>query len=242
MNSSKTTLTISDLSVELVRKDIRNVHLSVLPPDGRVRLSAPQNMTDDNARLAIVTRWRWIKKKQKEYLSQSREPFREYVDGESHYFNGNRYLLSVVNAQRSTKLAIAGNGRIELHCREDASHSARQKAFDSFYRQHLNELLQQTVPKWCEALNVDQPEIRIQRMRTKWGSCNPKNGRIMVNLELAKKPLRCVEYIIAHEVVHLRVRHHSAEFIALLETVMPDWRHHKDVLNSLPLAYDKWTY
>lgn len=152
----------------------------------RVRLSAPQSMTDDNARLAIVTRWSWIKKKQKEYLSQSREKFREYVDGESHYFNGNRYMLSIVNAQRSTKIAIAGNGRIELLYREDASHSARQKAFDSFYRQHLNELLQQTVPKRCEALNVDQPEIRIQRMRTKWGSCNPKNRRIMINLELAK--------------------------------------------------------
>ncbi|MBB3994883.1 hypothetical protein GGR95_002533 [Sulfitobacter undariae] len=199
-------------------------------------------MTDDNARLAIVTRWSWIKKKQKEYLDQKRETVRKYVDGESHYFDGHRYLLSIVKAQRSAKVTIAGNGRIELHCSDDAPYSAKQKAFDAFYRQHLNEFLRRNLPKWCKALNVDLPEIRVQRMRTKWGSCNPKSNRIMINLELAKKPLRCVEYIIAHELVHLRVRHHSSEFIALLETVMPDWRYHKDILNSLPLAYDEWTY
>lgn len=242
MNSSRTTLVISDLSVELIRKDIKNVHLSVLPPDGRVRLSAPRNMTDDNARLAVVTRWGWIKKKQKEYLSQARETLREYVDGETHYFDGQRYLLSVVNSERAASVVISGNGRIELHCREEASHSTKQKAFDGFYRQHLNGLLLKTLPKWCEALKVNRPEIRIQRMRTKWGSCNPQNARIMINLELAKKPLRCVEYIIAHELVHLRVRHHSPEFIALLETVMPDWRYNRDILNSLPLAHDEWVY
>lgn len=242
MNSSRTILTISELSVELVRKDIKNVHLSVLPPDGRVRLSAPRNMTDDNARLAVVTRWGWIKKKQKEYLSQARETLREYVDGETHYFDGQRYLLSVVNSKQAASVVIAGNGRIELHCRADASHSKKQKAFDGFYRKHLIELLEKTLPKLCEALNVDRPEIRIQRMRTKWGSCNPKNGRIMINLELAKKPLRCIEYIISHELVHLRVRHHSSEFVALLETVMPDWIYNKDILNSLPLAHDEWGY
>ncbi|AML51400.1 M48 family metallopeptidase [Falsihalocynthiibacter arcticus] len=147
-----------------------------------------------------------------------------------------------MKAQRSAKVTIAGNGRIKLHCPGDAPYSAKQKAFDAFYRQHLNEFLQHNLPKWCQALNVDLPEIRIQRMRTKWGSCNPKTGRIMINLELAKKPLRCVEYIIAHELAHLRVRHHSSEFIALLDSVLPDWRHHKDILNSLPLAYDEWTY
>jgi predicted metal-dependent hydrolase len=119
------------------------------------------------------------------YLSQARETLREYVDGETHYFDGQRYLLSVVNSKQAASVVVAGNGRIELHCHADASHSKKQKAFDGFYRKHLIEILEKALPKWCEALNVDRPEIRIQRMRTKWGSCNPKNGRIMINLEFS---------------------------------------------------------
>ncbi len=242
MNSNRTTLTISDLLVELVRKDIKNVHLSVLPPDGRVRLSAPLSMTEDNARLAVVTRWSWIKKKQKEFTSQRREAFREYVNGESHYFDGQKYLLSLVETKKAAKIHIAGNGRIELHCRADASRMAKQRAFDSFYRHHLKSLVDRTLASYCRAFDVREPEVRIQRMRTKWGSCNAKDERVLINLELAKKPRQCFEYILAHELVHLRVRHHNPEFLRALENVLPDWAHRRDILNSLPLAYDEWTY
>jgi len=240
MSSNRSVLSISGLDVEVVRKEIKNVHLSVMPPLGRVRLTAPQNMTEDNARLAVITRWGWIKKKQKEYLSQRRETAREYVDGETHYFEGQKYLLSVLNTNGAAKVAVAGNGRIEIRCRADANRQSKAKAFDSLYRRHLTEVLEKIVPSWCEALAVAPPIVRIQRMRTKWGSCNPQTKRIMINLELAKKPRSCVEYIVAHELAHLRVRYHNAEFIALLEKVMPDWRHHKEVLNSLPLAHDEW--
>lgn len=242
MNSNRTTLAVSDLMVELVRKDIKNIHLSVLPPDGRVRLSAPLGMTEDNARLAVVTRWSWIRKKQKEFSSQRREAFREYVNGESHYFDGQKYLLSLVDAKMAAKISIAGNGRIELHCRADASHLAKQRAFDNFYRHHLNSLLDQTLTRYCKAFNVQEPEVRIQRMRTKWGSCNAKNQRVLINLELAKKPRQCVEYILAHELAHLRVRHHNQEFLNVLESVLPDWAHRRDILNSMPLAYEEWAY
>lgn len=242
MNSNRTTLEISDLLVELVRKDIKNVHLSVLPPDGRVRLSAPLSMTEDSARLAVVMRWSWIRKKQKEFTSQRREAFREYVNGESHYFDGQKYLLSLVEAEMAAKVCVAGNGRIELHCRADASHLAKQRAFGIFYRHHLNSLVDRTLASYCRAFEVQEPEVRIQRMRTKWGSCNAKSQRLLINLELAKKPRQCFEYILAHELAHLRVRYHNQEFLKILENVLPDWAHRRDILNSLPLAYDEWAY
>jgi len=242
MNSNRTTLAVSDLQVELVRKDIKNVHLSVLPPDGRVRLSTPLGMTEDNARLAVVARWSWIRKKQKEFTSQRREPFREYVNGESHYFDGQKYLLSLVEAKMAVKVCIAGNSRIELHCRADASHLTKQRAFSKFYRHHLNSLVDRTLASYCRAFEVQEPEVRIQRMRTKWGSCNVKSRRVLINLELAKKPRQCFEYILAHELTHLRVRRHNQEFLKVLECVLPDWAHRRDILNSLPLAYDEWAY
>lgn len=235
-------MTISDLTVEFVRKDIKNVHLSVSPPEGKVRLSAPLSMTEDNARLAVVTRWSWIRKKQKQFAAQRRETYREYIDGESHFFDGYRYLLSVVETDGAARVRVKGNGRIELSCRKGTNHAARQKAFDFFYRLHLQFLVEQKLSAYCSGLKVKIPEVRIQRMRTKWGSCNAKTRRILINLELAKKPSACFDYILAHELTHLRVRHHSSEFRALLESVMPDWDHRRDILNSLPLAYEDWDF
>lgn len=242
MNSNRTVLHVSDIPVEFVRKNIKNVHLSVLPPEGRVRLSGPAGMSEDSARLAVVTRWSWIKKKQKQYASQRRETQREFVDGETHYFDGHKYLLSVVHKHGPALVAVQGNGRIKLSCREEASREVRQKAFDVFYRAHLETLISKKVSRFCSELSVDEPTIRIQRMRTKWGSSTATSGRILINLELAKKPTACVEYILAHELVHLRVRHHNEQFKALLEGIMPDWSHRRDILNSYPLAYDEWSY
>lgn len=242
MNSNSTILHVSDIPVEFVRKNIKNVHLSVLPPEGRVRLSGPVGMSEDSARLAVVTRWSWIKKKQKQYANQRRETQREFVDGETHYFNGHKYLLSVAHESGPASVTVLGNGRIELRCREEAGREVRQRAFDSFYRTHLGILISKKVRRFCSDLSVNEPNIRIQRMRTKWGSCTAASGRILINLELAKKPSACVEYILAHELVHLRVRHHNEEFKALLERMMPDWSHRRDVLNSYPLAYSDWRY
>ncbi|MEP5632681.1 MAG: SprT family zinc-dependent metalloprotease [Tateyamaria sp.] len=230
------------MAVELVRKNIKNVHLSVLPPEGRVRLSAPFTMSEDSARLAVVTRWGWIKKKQKEYARQKRETQRDYVDGETHYFDGHKYLLSVVEESVKASVKVRGNGRIELCCRQGASREVRQRAFDAFYRSHLQTLIETKIAQYCAELSVIQPTIRIQRMRTKWGSCASASQRILINLEMAKKPTACVEYILAHELVHLRVRRHNEVFKALLEGILPDWSHRRDILNSYPLAFDEWSY
>lgn len=242
MNSNRTVFHVSDIPVEFVRKNIKNVHLSVLPPEGRVRLSGPFGMSEDSARLAVVTRWSWIKKKQKQYASQRRETQREFVEGETHYFKGHKYLLSAVHELGPTSVKVRGNGKIELRCRKNAGRETRKRAFDTFYRTHLRTLISEKVGQFCCDLSVDEPTIRIQRMRTKWGSCAAASGRILINLELAKKPTACVEYILAHELVHLRVRHHNEEFKALLEGIMPDWAHRRDVLNSYPLAYSEWPY
>ncbi|MEO0702491.1 MAG: SprT family zinc-dependent metalloprotease [Pseudomonadota bacterium] len=230
------------MPVEFIRKNIKNVHLSVLPPEGRVRLSAPIGMSEDSARLAVVTRWSWIKKKQKQFAAQRRETQREFVDGETHYFDGHKYLLTVVDGTGQGSVKVRGNGRIELSCRKGASRATRHKAFDTFYRSHLQTLTDKKIAQFCSALSVDQPTVRIQRMRTKWGSCAAASRRILINLEMAKKPSACFEYILAHELVHLRVRHHNEKFKALLEGIMPDWSYRRDILNSYPLAYDEWSY
>ena len=242
MSSSKSVIIVSGLSVEFIRKDIKNIHLSVLPPDGKVRLSAPLSMKEENARLAIVSRLPWIKKKQKDFATQTRETLREFVDGETHFFNGHKYLLKVCEKSGGSSVKVTGTGRIELRCHAVASRQARAKMFDRFYREHLRTVIDATIIGYCKTLKVDCPEVRIQRMKTKWGSCNSRSGRVLLNLELAKKPTACVEYILAHELVHLRVRHHNDEFRKLLEMVLPDWKDRRAVLNALPLAYGEWAY
>ena len=242
MSSNSLTLTVSGLSVEFVRKDIRNFHLSILPPEGSVRLSAPMSMTEDNARLTIATRLAWIRKKQRAFVEQERETRRSYVDGETHYISGHKYLLSVRQHDGPTEARVLGNGRIELCVSPKATAATKAKAFDTLYRKQLKNWITKALPKYCEALDVSEPEVCVQKMRTKWGSCTQKTNRVLLNLELAKKPLECFEYILAHELTHLRVRHHNKDFRATLEGVMPDWRIRRDLLNSLPLAYEDWEY
>ena len=240
MSSNSSTLTVSGLSVEFIRKDIRNIHLSILPPEGRVRLSAPMSMTEDNARLTIATRLAWIRKKQRAFAEQERETRRRYVDGETHYLSGHKYLLSVREYDGPTEARVLGNGRIELCVSPKATAATKAKAFDTLYRNQLKDWISKALPKYCLALDVSKPEVRVQKMRTKWGSCTQSTSRVLLNLELAKKPLECFEYILAHELTHLLVRHHSREFMIKLEGIMPDWRARREILNSLPLAYEDW--
>lgn len=242
MSSDSSTLTVSGLSVEFVRKNIRNIHLSILPPEGRVRLSAPMSMTEDNARLTIATRLAWIRKKQRAFFEQERETLRRYIDGETHYLCGHKYLLSVRQHDGPTEARVVGNGRIELCCNLKATAATKAKAFDRFYRNQLKDWIEQALPRYCEKLGVPEPEVRVQKMRTKWGSCSVQTNRVLLNLELAKKPISCLEFILAHELTHFRVRHHNKAFKATIESVMPDWRLRRDLLNSLPLAYEDWEY
>ena len=235
-------LVIGGLDVDVIRKDIKNLHISVMPPNGRVRVAIPLHVNDDRVRSAVVTKLAWIKKQQSDFEKQPRQSEREMVSGESHYFFGRRYRLEVVEVTGKSHLAIKGNSTILLFTPADTSKEKRLKLLDEWYREQIKERLPALLTKWQAVVGVEAHHCGIRKMKTKWGSCNANSGRILINLELAKKPLQCFEYILAHELVHMRVRHHNDEFKHLLESILSDWRYRRDLLNSLPLAYDKWEY
>jgi predicted metal-dependent hydrolase len=242
MNINEEILEVSGISVSLTRKPIKNLHLSVHPPKGAVKLSVPLRMSHDVARLAVIRRLKWIHQKRNEFEQQARETKRLYVSGESHYFDGQRLILDVCKAHGNSKVAVTGNGRITLEVPNGASLTTKASIVDRFYRKHLRSLLFSLLPKWENALSVTSEDIRIQRMKTRWGSCNPDNKRILLNLELAKKPKKCFEFILVHELIHLVERHHNQRFVSLMDDAMPDWRQHKKLLNSYPLAYETWEF
>lgn len=242
MNIGEEILEVSGISVKVTRKPIKNVHLSVHPPMGAVRLSVPSRMSHDVARLAVIRRLKWIHQKRAEFEQQARETERLYVSGESHYFDGQRLILDVRETSGSGKASVVGNGRLALDVQHNASLKTKAKTVDRFYRKHLRDLASSLLPKWEANLAVSTKELRIQRMKTRWGSCNPDNGRILLNLELAKKPKKCFEFILVHELIHLLERHHNQRFVSLMDDAMPDWRQRKELLKSYPLAYETWEY
>lgn len=231
------------MAVEIVRKDIKNLHLGVYPPTGRVRVSAPLRLGDEAIRLAIVSRLRWIRAKQDAFRRQRRQSAREYVTGESHYFRGRRYRLNVVELSRhGTEIRLANNSTLELRLPPGTDVEKRQIAMNRWYRQRLHEALPDIVERWEPVVGVAVHEWRIKRMKTRWGTCNIAARRIWLNLELIKKPPRCLEYVVVHEMVHLLERRHNDNFKCLMDLAMPDWRLHRDELNRAPLAHEDWTY
>lgn len=242
MTIDKAVIAVSGIEIELNRKNIKNLHLSVCPPDGKVKLSAPLRVSDDNARLAVIRKLSWIRQRQREFQEQARQSQRHFVAGESHYFDGRRYLLEVEHSRRRPGVEILGNGQMLLTTGSNTSTEERSRVVAKFYRNHLKRLCLGLQGRWAEVVGVAPPEVRIQRMKTRWGSCNPDTSRILLNLELAKKPETCVEYIFVHELVHLLERHHSEHFASIMNDVMPDWPKRRDLLNSLPLAYETWDF
>ncbi|WP_162652190.1 SprT family zinc-dependent metalloprotease [Lentilitoribacter sp. Alg239-R112] len=242
MNIGEEVLEISGIIVDLTRKPIKNVHLSVHPPMGSVRLSVPSQMSTDVARLAVIRRLKWIQQKRTEFEQQARESERLYISGESHFFDGQRLILDVRETDGKGHASVIGNGRLALYVRKGASQKMKSLIVDRFYRKHLQNLISLMQPDWESKLLVSVEEIRIQRMKTRWGSCNPDTGRVLLNLELAKKPKKCFEFILVHELVHLLERHHNQHFISLMDGAMPDWRQRKELLKSYPLAYETWEY
>ena len=242
MSTSNSEIVVSGIRIDVTRKAIKNVHLSVCPPEGAVRISAPKSMSDDNARLAVIRRLPWIRRCRAEFQSQRRETERQFVSGESHYFDGRRYLLDVVTSAGPTTVSVQNNGRIRVEARPQTARDTKRRALDEFYRAHLRALVDHALPPYQKQLGVEPRDIRIQRMKTRWGSCIQQTGRILLNLELAKKPRPCVEYILVHEMAHLLERTHNQRFVEIVERVMPDWRQRRDLLNSLPLAYESWDY
>jgi predicted metal-dependent hydrolase len=242
MSTESTTLRVNDISVEVYRKKIKNLHVGVYPPDGHVRVAAPLRLDDEAVRLAIVTRLPWIKRRQAEFARQERQSAREMITGESHYFFGKRYLLDVIEAGSRKRVEIANNKTLRLTIRPGTDVPARRRLLDDWYRARLREEVDEIYPRWESVVGQEAVEYRIKRMKTLWGSCNAAAGRIWLNLELVKKPRECLEYILVHELVHLIERHHNDRFMELMDRFMPDWRSRRDELNRAPLANDDWDY
>lgn len=235
------TLRLGSMTVDVVLKDIKNIHLSVLPPAGKVRIAAPLRMDIDTIRVFAITRLAWIKTQQQKLREQERETPREYLDRESHYVWGKRYLLKLVEKDAAPSVELKHN-RMVLQMRPAASVEKRQAVLDAWYREQLKAAVPRLIAKWEKALGVKAGRVFVQTMKTKWGGCNPLAGNIRLNTDLAKKPPVCLEYIVAHELMHLIERHHNERFTALMDAHMPQWRQYREVLNSLPLAHQEWGY
>lgn len=233
---------IGDIDVELNRRAIKNTHLSVLPPNGKVRLSIPKDTSEQKIRLAIVNKLAWIKKQQADFAGQERQSIREMVNGECHYLWGKKYRLKLVEAKGRYRVTAKGNGNLVLEVAENTSTDNKLKLLNRFYRDEMQRSLEKLLPQWEKKLGVNAGSINIKKMKTKWGSCNIQAKRIWLNLELAKKPPECMEFILAHELVHLLERHHNDRFRSLMDKHMPNWRERRNLLNSLPLAYEDWSY
>jgi predicted metal-dependent hydrolase len=240
--SGSSTITISGVTININRKAIKNIHLSVLPPDGRVRLSVPQHTGEQAIRLAVINKLAWIKKQQADFKAQPRQSSREMVSGESHYLWGNHYRLAIVEGTGKHVVTLKASNRLELKVSANTTVENRLKLLNQFYRAEMQNELRKLLAYWQSKLGVEANDIGIKKMKTKWGSCNIQAGRIWINLELAKKPPECVEYILVHELVHLLERHHNERFKSLMDKHLPDWRERRDLLNSLPLAYEDWSY
>lgn len=232
---------LGEITIDVVQKDIKNVHLSVYPPTGKVRISAPLRMNPETIRVFAISKLGWIKKQQLKQRNQEREPRREYINRESHYFLGKRYLLRVVEAQAPPKVVLKYR-TMELSIRPSMSKAKRYAIVDAWYRQKLKEIVPSFISKWEKQMKVSIAEYGIKKMKTKWGTCNEQAKRIWLNLELAKKPISCLEYIVVHEMVHLHERRHNDRFIAYMDNFMPLWRLHKDELNRFPVSHQDWDY
>jgi len=233
-------LTVSGVKVEVVRKDIKNLHLGVYPPQGRVRVAAPLVVSDDAVRLAVIDKLGWIRRQMAKFAEQPRQSQREMVNGESHYFLGQRYRLRVHEHDAPPSVAVRGIASLDLFVRRGSSAEQREAILLRWHRQQLKALIPSLLEKWQPVLAVQVADWGVRKMKTKWGSCNPASRRVWFNLELAKKPVQCLEYIVVHELVHLLERHHNDRFAALLERHLPQWRQSRQILNQAPLGHEKW--
>ena len=240
MNIEPRRITVGGLAVEVVRKDIKNLHLSVYPPNGRVRVAAPLVVSDEAVRLAVIGKLGWIKRQQAKFAGQPRQSPREMVNGESHYFLGRRYRLRVLAYTGPPRIRCSGTDFLDLFVRPETTVEQRQRVLEDWYREQLRERIPPLLAQWQPVLGVAAAEWGIKKMKTRWGSCNIRARRVWFNLELAKKPMRCLEYVVVHELVHLLERNHGDRFKALMDRYLPAWRGCREELNRAPLGYDPW--
>lgn len=239
MSIEQETMTIANVEIDVIRKDIKNMHLAVYPPKGRIRLSVPLNSNPETLRLFAISKLGWIKDRIKRFREQKRETPRQFVSGESHYYQGRRYLLEVIEHDGYSNVSLMGNKKIRMLVRPGTTLEQRDRVMKEWYRRQLKDQIPELLAKWEALVGVKASDWGVRRMRTKWGTCNAEARRIWLNLELAKKPIHCLEYIIVHELVHLHVRKHNDRFISLLDQFMPKWRVYRGELNGLPVVVSR---
>lgn len=242
MTTSIRTFAISGIRVAVVRKKIKNLHLGVYPPDGYVRVAAPLTLSDEALRLSVVQRLPWIKRQQAKFRSQPRQSRRDFVSGESHFFQGQRYRLNVVTGRAPARVTVRSSRRIDLVVPKGTDTARRERVVLAWYREQLRAVSGPMIERWEDAMGVDVAAWGIKRMRTKWGSCNPKSRRIWLNLQLAMKPTHCVEYVVVHEMAHLIERSHDGRFAAVMDRHLPRWRSLRSELAATPLEPEVWTH
>lgn len=224
---------INNFEINIIRKNIKNIHLSILPPDGRIRVSAPINTKDGVIRMLIISKSSWIKKQQLKFENQTRQTKREYVSGESHYHEGKRYLLNVIPSRSVACVMIRNMKYIDLYVKENSTQNQKQLILDKWYRDDLKSKVENLISKWTEIIGVNVNSFKIRRMKTRWGSCNINTKNILINFELAKTNINCLEYVVVHEIVHLLERHHNDNFKMLMDNYLPKWRQYKSELNGI---------
>lgn len=232
---------LGEIAIEVIKKDIKNIHLSVYPPAGKVKISAPHRMNLDTIRVFAISKLGWIKKQQNKIQEQDRETPREYLNRESHYVWGKRYLLNVIEIDAAPSVELT-HKKMNLRVRSGASDEKKQTIIEEWYREQVKLNAPRLISKWEPLLGVTVNRIFVQKMKTRWGSCNPGSKSIRLNTDLAKKPLTCLEYIVVHEMVHLLEHTHNSRFTTLMDRFMPKWQFLRAELNKLPVSHEEWVY
>ena len=234
----KTTIQVSDINVNIERKEIKNLHIGVYPPEGRVRVATPVHLDNEAVRLAVISRLSWIKRQIKNFQGQKRESKRQMLSGESHYFLGKRYLLDVIYDSKKHYIVLK-HSKIELHIKPNTTTENRYKLLQEWYRRELYDIVSQLVAKWEKQIGIKLNTFQIKKMRTKWGSCNIEKRTLLLNLYLARELIECIEYIVVHEMVHLLQRHHDDIFKSYMDRFLPDWKNRRDLLSQSFLPYEE---
>ncbi len=228
-------MVVAGIEIELVQKNIKNLHLAVYPPNGKVRLAAPLEVNKNTLELYVASKIPWIRRQQRKFASINRQSPRQFVNRESHYFLGKRYLLRVHETDhpyRFPKVVCKTKTYIDLYVKEGFTTEQKAELIKEWYREQLKVILAELIPKWEAILHVKANQVKVQSMKTKWGSCNTENGNVLFNIELAKKPIECIEYVVLHELLHLIERNHNDVFKAYLDKYLPGWSSIKAQLNE----------
>jgi predicted metal-dependent hydrolase len=240
MSTASSYLTVAGMNIDVVRKDIKNLHIGVYPPVGRVRVAAPDRLDDEAIRLAVIQRLTWIKRQRSLLQTAQRQSERDMVSGETHYVWGVGHRLVVIERSGRRRVEVQGSRRLTLSVPPDTDTATRRRVLEDWYRAELRARVPVLIARWEPRIGKSVEHWQIKRMKTKWGSCNPDAARLWFNVELAKKHPLCLEYIVVHEMTHLIERTHGDRFTKRMDDFLPDWRTRRDELNAAPLAHEEW--